>query len=1813
MNNPIKIIYKVKNLQNEYQYNNYIYIGKIDNNIKNILEKIKNINLYKTLTILSKTDYIILENYYGKKWYYKLFNSKHINKTIDIINQTKSKYNELLSIYKNEWMNEHIVLNIDDNYKVMYNFTDIYNKYLEKKLKIKKLEEASINYSIKKGGNIKEIITDIVEEVDTDENINEDTNKEILIEADNLLDTVTDIDNEFSLDELDKMNKDVESYDKNLKQNTKIINNILDIKHVKTNLIPFDTSKNEIHYEIKLEDVFNKIYVYDQYLYYDDTIDVIKKKITCSIGLNPIFYNNKTYPILPSNIYLYSVYSHIHPNNKKLLNDSIMIGQKWIKKTSVLSIDVVPEKNIRRYEQLYKNLVLLKEDIKRYGSKIKREDDSTNTLRYYNEYINNNEIYMLDIFNELGKNFVVTQDNLQNIIDVYVKIYFFNINKEELNNIILFINNNNPNNLEFNNKLYLSYVNQLRLDNNIMNTIGKLIEKKKYDIYSNPNYITQATIHLNIYDEKSKNNKINLFRIFDNFELSNKYPFLIYQSIDGNLNYKIYSNINEKNEEKIKRNWFETSPYGISFKIKVDDLDDKYISVNLNEFGRIEYKNTWQEINKTTIDDLEKTYIYIIKVIKKINNENIFIKLNKPKNKDFKFAFINSIQKFKISNNKIINHNQLSELSRYFYPYFSLVIEPKKRQAKVISENITSKYGTYLRYKRIDKFDNETKIEFKIINFMKNYEYTNKSLAETISKIFNITIEIANRKIEEVQKKYPFIKKSRKILKSLDNIPKYKPPGIGIDIQGKDIDNYKIRINGARDKEQLIRINNIVNILIYIYNEIYILKNEKYIETIKSKLNSYSNIANRLNKVIDIVPYLSKIEDVKNMIKLDKERIGFKPEKGQNQWTRSCQNSGENKKRRPDQYNSNNIAKMIKDGYKLNKKNGYYEKIVKIQNKTITLKAVKIPNFDGKGNNIYYSCDPKKNKEHYYIGFLARSSNPYGHCMPCCFKKDQFVSKNKEKKNYYLECIGEGKKEKEKVEKKEYQVNKLYIIQESNKIHEGRFGYLPKVLNIFFNILQQNKKVVSNNYLEESITGYYFKYGTNQINNNFLIAIANLFKLTLSELIEIIIKKLQKDKNLLVFKSLNNGDISIMFKNINDYIGYIKNNNYISYNLIIDLLCSENILSEEGINIFIFERIEKNIKINGTDKIKIDYTINCNNIENFKSYYKKNKKNYLLIKDNKNFYPIKLVKIIKSKIEIINNFIYDENKNNIINKIFKYYKLNCLSNNIILKNLNYDYNSKNIFNNLIKINNLKPIYQYLDNLNKCIYFILNNNSILLIEKLSGSINTIPIIKKLDKYKKSLNSSLENYILINKSLDIDYMPKYLYYDEIQNKKYNIIGFSIFLQENNILEIIEEKLTRDSINKLINKLGIKKIELKKLKKIKELEELLISKNKDIIYDDRIKDTIIRNYNEESYNIFKLEISEYLNNNNNIKDKIKDFIKSKSKKIILEIKKILYDIIKKLYIIKDNSNKLTYNKLNNYRNICSNYSKNNCSNNIFCDYNNGKCKPILKKDLLYNFISKLSNELVYNTIIYNEVLNIDNYYISTIINTNIYQEKENQKIIKTSNIININQILKTIFKDNNLPKLTKTNKYDVEIENLDGYQLEKFNKYYLQEIISNSNSIYRAVINAYYWIGNNLYNIEDKNLGYYSKIQTSLTNYFKGLVINWLLDIKNKDIYDKNLKSYLNIDYDNIYSYIYNISSIENTTSDNIVTLFILNQIIKIPIIIYNNLFKIIYIFDSEIKNVNGDNIKKYNENKDYISVLYEYSDRTYPNIIKTIHFI
>ena len=71
MNNPYKIIYKVKNNNNEYQHNIYIFLGQyVDDKTKTILNEIKDLNLHDTLLKININDYKHLENKYHSKWYY---------------------------------------------------------------------------------------------------------------------------------------------------------------------------------------------------------------------------------------------------------------------------------------------------------------------------------------------------------------------------------------------------------------------------------------------------------------------------------------------------------------------------------------------------------------------------------------------------------------------------------------------------------------------------------------------------------------------------------------------------------------------------------------------------------------------------------------------------------------------------------------------------------------------------------------------------------------------------------------------------------------------------------------------------------------------------------------------------------------------------------------------------------------------------------------------------------------------------------------------------------------------------------------------------------------------------------------------------------------------------------------------------------------------------------------------------------------------------------------------------------------------------------------------------------------------------------------------------------------------------------------------------------------------------------------------------------------------------------------------------------------------------------------------------------------
>jgi hypothetical protein len=1849
MKDPLKIIHKFKNINKRIQYKVYIYIGYlVPPEIMTILNSIIDKDFYLTINTLSKKHYDELEKIYGEFWYQFLFISHHLNNQRQIINNNQTKKKTILDKYGKEWYNKHIVE--PPIKKMSYSFSSEYYNNLVLHNKIKSTTH-KIGMNFKTYGDIKKETLKLdndnlllggatdedTESVNTSEDEDEDEEEEI---TETQLDE--DIEVDIDLDEITKLYADsnIEN-NKELIETSKLISEAINDKKwdkTTTNIeIKYDTSLDNLTYDTKLEDVYMKYYITEQYIFKDDTIKNMRQKIATTLPMSEKF--GKSIKLLPETQYFWTEYNF---NNTE---DLIMIGQKWVRRNELLKIDIKPNENIKVYENLRNNLAYLKDS---FGYKIKRDDDENNIIHSYDNYMNMNEIFMLDIYNELGANYTPEPDEKRNLYDVYIFIYFPMISYERLEQIIQLLNGINNKEIQYIENAFITIRNDIKLET----IIEESVEKAKNDLgkFNNlfsENHIIQSIIHVNTQDSKNITGttsefKFNLYRIFDNFIVNEKYPFIQYQTSDSQLRYKFYTKSEKVDNLDNLSKWFENTPNGISFKIKINSAkiknDDKYISINLHKTGRIEYKITWKEDDNTTVEDINETYDYVRDLLKKINSENKKIKIILPSNDRFKYAFINTIQKFTIPEKFKINHNDLSDFARFFYPYVSLVIEPKKRKSKkedVINE--ASKYGTYLRYKRISKYDNRTKMHLRILYFIRNYDLSDKELIDEISKQYNITPDVAAKELDFVKDKYQkIIKRSSGLLKKLKTMPKSKPPGIGIDIQGRDREKYKIRITGARNKEQLDEIIGFIKVLIYLYVEIYLYKKKEF-QSIKNTLKSLIKIAKRRNKVVDIVEYDTSIKTVKSITSLDKARLGFKPDKGQSQWTRSCQNSGKDKRRRPDITPGDQLEKLIAEGYKLNKQTGYYEKQVsmKIKNKQYNtiIKAIKLTGEDNVYN--YYSCDPSQNQEHMYIGFLARGNNPQDLCMPCCFKKDQLISANKIKKNYYLKCM--GKQSKDEVEKKEVQSlgDKLYILQDTNKIQEGRFIYLPKYLDIFFNKIWNNDNKIKNHYLYESKSGYFFKYTVKHDYLFFLIALSNIYNKTIEELINLIINFLEKDKDNKNFVYLNNGDISESFKEKSKYIEYIKSSNYLEYDIIGELTAIPGVISPKGIIYYILNKktyiIKKKLE---KEEIKEKYYLDCLNNENY-NQQDEDRDIIILIKEGKYYFPIYRVQRnekLDKKIILQKFYTYDSNLKKVIDELKNYHFKSCKNTliNQIMSNKNLV--AKKIINSLI---NSKFIVkkQYIDDRHKCKYVELENG--LFLSVIPSGIDykyNFKNIKDINNKWLDLKSSIKLLEEVNKVLNLDYTPKYVYYDKKTDNKIRII--SLFLNNNLTLPIISETIDED----IIKKMGLS-IMFQSLEEGIDREIMNYTGNDDTRIDKIHEHT----YMNESYNIYRLELSLYLNNNTNIKDNIISIVRNsnismKDKKY--ELRKILFEIIDSKMLSeyklsesqKGGSKKETMSFLvkklpdlknyviSNVRDYCSiNKNENKCNTNLHCVWRENTCKFQLLDNMAIDFVNRIIEEMIQDSIKFKELIQEGTYYVSDIVDYNQYTDRPDQKIINASNF-NINKLMSELFGKEKIPIIGKrylgrTNEELV----VDEYpELIELGKQLLQEIISNKDSIIRAYVNSYYWINNPLYDIESRNLGYFNELQTNMTYLFKANIVNYIQNnlSKGTDKIKKYLETYFKNEQ-NFFDSTLNKFRKSSYNTDGKIELFVLSHLINTPIVIYDNYSNVKYIFLQGEIPVNSETIKTFTSDKSLNKTIFLKFDfdnsNTIPRNIYSLYYL
>jgi hypothetical protein len=169
--------------------------------------------------------------------------------------------------------------------------------------------------------------------------------------------------------------------DDNPKNTSDIINNIIDsnnINKLKNKLVPFDNSKDDKPYDEILSNIYYKHYVFNNYIFNDDTIKNIKNKICTSIE----FPNNITY-CLPSRMYLWSQYNYYDVKNNVNVSENVMLGQKWIIRNELLKIDIEPNYDISVYQNLNVNLKIQKlKDFWFYEYNAVLVDKNNNFLRY---------------------------------------------------------------------------------------------------------------------------------------------------------------------------------------------------------------------------------------------------------------------------------------------------------------------------------------------------------------------------------------------------------------------------------------------------------------------------------------------------------------------------------------------------------------------------------------------------------------------------------------------------------------------------------------------------------------------------------------------------------------------------------------------------------------------------------------------------------------------------------------------------------------------------------------------------------------------------------------------------------------------------------------------------------------------------------------------------------------------------------------------------------------------------------------------------------------------------------------------------------------------------------------------------------------------------------------------------------------------------------------------------------------------------------------------------------------------------------------
>ena len=204
--------------------------------------------------------------------------------------------------------------------------------------------------------------------------------------------------------------------------------------------------------------------------------------------------------------------------------------------------------------------------------------------------------------------------------------------------------------------------------------------------------------------------------------------------------------------------------------------------------------------------------------------------------------------------------------------------------------------------------------------------------------------------------------------------------------------------------------------------------------------------------------------------------------------------------------------------------------------------------------------------------------------------------------------------------------------------------------------------------------------------------------------------------------------------------------------------------------------------------------------------------------------------------------------------------------------------------------------------------------------------------------------------------------------------------------------------------------------------------------------------------------------------------------------------------------------------------------------------------------------------------------------------------------------------LFGKDKLPTMGRkkmSRKDDVNIEE-DYPEMTEIGNLLKQPIVKNMDSVIRAYVNSLYWINNKLYDVESRNLGYISELQTQVTYLLKAEIIDFVIKNKDNKKFSNKIKEYFK-DKDDFFETTLNKFRKTSINTTGYIELLILSYIFeKYPIIIYNNFNDVKYIFDKGPVEVNKKNIEKYSNYEDLIKMQFDYElMNEIPNKIYSIY--